>query len=140
MSYPRLLLISFLSIFPLTWAGLLPAPSRAAATEPYAGCLLAAANQREILRAQSYLHAAIPARMLLIRSADDRAGHAALVYHLHPEGWVIYDDTFGSRPLHLRDGPPPAFPDPLAVARAAFPSWAIGRAAYMQPAPSAPAR
>lgn len=114
----------------LTLSGVLPT-LQCGEPEPYAGCLLAAANQREVLRARSYLHPAIPARILLIRSADGTAGHAALVYHLDPEGWVLYDDTFGSRPLHLRAGPPPVFPDALTVARAAFPSWPIGRAWYM---------
>ena len=103
--------------------------------EPYAGCLLAAANRRETLRAQAYLHRAIPARILLIRSADNTAGHAALVYRLDPEGWWIYDDNFGSRPLRINDAHGATIPPALTVARAAFPAWPVGRAWYADAPP-----
>ena len=88
-------------------------------SEPIYGCTLAAANEREILRAQGYLSPALPARILAFFYADDpHMGHSALIYHLQ-EGWFVYDDTFGSRPLPLPKTS--GLPAPLDAARAAFP-------------------
>ena len=97
--------------------------------EPINGCVLAAAREREVLRASAYLPRAIPARILVIGSGDRSMGHAALVYRLDPEGWFVYDDTFGSRPLGMTTAG--AFPDPLAAAAAAFPARPIARAWYL---------
>ena len=118
-------------LFSLLLLLLLPACS---SMEPVDGCLLAAANRREVLRAQAYLHPAIPARILLLRSADGRAGHAALVCRLDPEGWVVYDDNYGSRPLRVAWPDARTFPPAWRVAREAFPGWPIGQAWWMPPA------
>ena len=93
--------------------------------EPINGCVIDAGSFRETLRARALAGRAIPARILLIRSADGAHGHAALVYHLDPEGWCVYDDTAGSRRLNPAQSG--SFPDPLAAARQAFPTWRIAR-------------
>ena len=97
--------------------------------EPINGCTLAAVNRREILRARAFVHPAIPARILVIGYPGRSMGHAALVYHLDPEGWFAYDDTYGSRSLAFHDA---ALPDPLSAARAAFPGSLIARACYLK--------
>ncbi len=105
-----------------------------ATPEPIDGCLLAAANRREVIeRARPFLHPAIPARILLFRSADNRAGHAALVYRL-PEGFICYDDTSGSRPLRCPWPDARTFPPALTVARVAFPGWPVGQAWWLESA------
>ena len=99
-----------------------------AAPEPIGGCVLAAANRREVLRAKGYAHPAIPARILGVQFGG-RIGHAALVFRLDG-GWWAYDDTFSSRALHLHES---AFPLPIFAARAAFPRRSITRAVYLDP-------
>lgn len=135
LSYMRLLSLSTgLLTFTLSIVTL----TAHAEPEPFGGCVLAAANQREVLRAQGYLHHAIPARILLLRSPDGGLGHAALVYRLEPEGWYVYDDMFGSRSLgglRASDRQGSAFPAALVAARAAFPSWQIARAWYTDTTP-----
>ena len=53
--------------------------SACAPTEPINGCTLAAANQREVLRAKGYLHPGIPARLLQLRYPSGPMGHMALI-------------------------------------------------------------
>ena len=108
---------------------LLPA---CADVEPINGCLLAAANYREALRARAYLAPSIPARLVFVRFAGARIGHALLLYRLTPEGWHAYDDSHGSRGLPLPNTAP--FPDPLTAARLAFPEAPVVSAEwYDQP-------
>ena len=97
-------------------------------SEPFGGCLLAAVNQREVLRAKTYLHPAIPCRLLGVFPASGHNAHIALVYRLEPEGWFVYDDTFLSRPLAVPNTK--TFPDATLAARQAFPSWEIGHGVW----------
>lgn len=116
---------------------LLPAcaPVEGTRGEPYAGCLLAAANRREVIRAAAYLHPAIPARILCVRFAGAAGGHAALIYRLDPEGWCGYEDTFGSRPLGLPASAP--LPAPMEAAQRLFgPGQPVAAAAYLVPPPA----
>ena len=98
--------------------------------EPVNGCVLAAANRREVLRARAFANPAIPGRILVIRFPSRSMGHAALVYRLDPEGWFVYDDTCGTRRVCINDAHA-AFPPALAVAREAFPAWTIRSAGYL---------
>ena len=97
--------------------------------EPVDGCVLAAANKREVLRAHAYADPALRARILGVAFAGRPVGHAALVYRLDA-GWWVYDDVFASRPLHL---PAVTFPDPILAARAAFPGQPVATARYLDP-------
>ena len=107
--------------------------------EPINGCTLAAANQREVLRAHAYLNTAIPARILALHYSGGPIYHAALIYRI-PEGWCAYDDTWGTRRLRL---PTEAseFPPPLLAARAASPGRLVDDARWLentsQPGPAA---
>ncbi len=103
--------------------------------EPFAGCVLAAANQREVIRAQGYLSTNIPARILIIHSAAQKMNHAVLVYRLNPEGWMVYDDAFGSRRLRPHMVLNVKFPMPLYAARAAYPTWSVDGAWYLDALP-----
>lgn len=123
MTRLRRLAVLFLPILCL----LLPACS---GTEPINGCVLAAANRRELLRAKNYLHAAIPARIAGVYFLGLRGAHAVLVYRLD-DGWWAYDDVCASRPLHLGNGT--AFPEPVAAATAAFPGHPIFFARWIDP-------
>ncbi|MBE7157348.1 MAG: hypothetical protein INR62_02725 [Rhodospirillales bacterium] len=105
--------------------------------EPYAGCLLAAANKREIVRAQGYLHTKISARILIIHWAGQHMNHAALIYRLNPEGWMIYDDTFGSRSVYPHMVPRVEFPLAMYAARAAYPTQTVDGAWYLDMRPLA---
>ena len=102
--------------------------------EPYGGWLLAGARERENLRnvekGKNYLPGTIPCRILAIFGKTGRTGHVALVYRLTPEGWMVYDDTFFSRRLHVLNRP--EFPDPLEAALEAFPNWEIGWAEWWE--------
>ena len=120
MTFPRLL-----SLFLL-----LACVPGCAPLEPVNGCTIAAANEREVLRARAYLHPAIPGRILVIGFPGRTMGHAALVYRLDPEGWFVYDDTCGTRRVCINDAHA-AFPPALAVAREAFPAWTIRSARYL---------
>ena len=93
--------------------------------------MLAAANHREVVRAHGYLDAKIPARILIIHSAGQNMSHAALVYRLNPEGWMIYDDAFGSRALHPHMISRVEFPLAMYAARAAYPTQEIDGAWYL---------
>ena len=107
-------------------------PVRASA-EPPNFCLPAAANEREALRR---LDPAIPARLLWMQPAHGGLGHAALVYRLRPEGWMVYDDTFGSRQLRRLSWPyATTFPPAWRVARMAFPVSDVGQAWWLTAAP-----
>ena len=121
MTFPRPL------VFPLLLA---PLPG-CAAMEPIHGCTLAAVNEREVLRARTYLHPAIPARILVIGYPGRSLGHAVLIYRLDPEGWFAYSDTFGSRQLEIHVAS--EFPDPMIAAHAAFPGSNIAVARWYEP-------
>ena len=122
---PRLLLSLFLLPLLLLCGGCATGPD-----EPVNGCVLAAANRREILRAGGYLDPAIPARILGITFAGRPVGHAALVFRLQ-SGWWVYDDVFASRRLHLPAAA--SLPDPILAARAAFPGCPVATAVYLDP-------
>ena len=79
MTLPRLLAF-------LLFAALLPG---CAPQEPINGCVLAAANQREVLRARAFVHPAIPARILGVHFAGQRQiGHALLIYWVDGGWWA----------------------------------------------------
>ena len=98
--------------------------------EPINGCALAAANQREVLRAHAYLNTAIPARILALHYPGGPIYHAALIYRI-PEGWCAYDDTWGTRRLYL-PAEAGAFPPPLLAARAASPGRSVDDARWLE--------
>ena len=121
---------TFVLAFPVPWFPILAAGLLAACTplEPPNGCTLAAANRREVLRAHAYVDRAIRARILVVAYPGRTMGHAALVYRLEPEGWFLYDDRDGSRPLAVPRTA--AFPAPMTVARLAFPRAPIVAASW----------
>ena len=86
------------------------------------------ARYRQVLQAQAYLGRAVPSKILTVAYAGTSIGHAALVYRPGPEGWFLYDDRSGSRPLAVPRSA--AFPEPMTVARAAFPGAPIVAAGW----------
>lgn len=115
----------------LLWLSLLLLlPACDSLNEPAGGCLLAAANKREVLLARGYLNPAIPARILGVRANGAAGGHAVLIYHLDG-GWFAWDDTFLGRALHVGNASTP--PAPITAARAAFPRWQIAAAVWLDP-------
>ena len=104
---------------------LLPA---CAQMEPINGCTLAAANRREILRAQHYLQPTIPAKILAVHYVGTPVGHAVLIYRID-EGWCAYDDTYGTRQLPFPGSTMPT--QPLQIARAACPFASVDEAHWL---------
>ena len=105
-------------------------PACASIDEPVGGCVLAAANKRQALRARGYLRADIPSAILAIHFAGSPVNHAVLIYHLDG-GWFAYDDTSYSRALHI--GNDARLPAPLVAGRAAFRLRLIDGAAWLDP-------
>ena len=105
------------------------------ATEPPNGCMLAAMNQRAVLRAKNYLNPNVESHLLAIWFHSAR--HVALVIK-GDHRWFAWDDAYGGRPLFL-DGPA-QLPDALDAARAAFPRMNVEMAWWVdepQPPPRA---
>ena len=86
------------------------------AGEPANGCMLAAINERAVLRAKNYLQPNVEAHLLAIWFQDSR--HVALVVKGDTR-WFAWDDAYGGRPLFLDNAR--HLPDAMAAAHAAFP-------------------
>ena len=85
--------------------------------EPTNGCMLAAINERAVLRAKNYMQPNVEAHLLAIWFQDSR--HVALVVK-GDNHWFAWDDAYGGRPLFLNDAR--KLPNPITAAHAAFPS------------------
>ncbi len=88
------------------------------AGEPTNGCLLAAINERAVLRARNYMQPNVEAHLLAIWFQDSR--HVALVVK-GDHRWFAWDDAYGGRPLFLDGQPAQRLPDATRAAHAAFP-------------------
>ena len=86
------------------------------AGEPANGCMLAAINERAVLRAKDYMQPNVEAHLLAIWFQDSR--HVALVVK-GDHRWFAWDDAYGGRPLFLKDSQ--RLPNAIAAAQAAFP-------------------
>ena len=84
--------------------------------EPTNGCMLAAINERAVLRAKNYMQPNVEAHLLAIWFQDSR--HVALVVK-GDKHWFAWDDAYGGRPLFLNDAR--KLPNPITAAQAAFP-------------------
>ena len=85
--------------------------------EPPHGCLLAAINERAVIRAKNYMRPDVEAHLLAIWFQDSR--HIALVIK-GDHDWFAWDDAYGGRPLFLK-GQTARLPNPITAAHAAFP-------------------
>ncbi len=86
------------------------------AGEPRNACLLAAINERAVLRAKNYMQPNVEAHLLAIWFQDSR--HVALVVKGDTR-WFAWDDARGGRPLFLKNVR--RLPDAMSAAQAAFP-------------------
>ena len=93
------------------------------AGEPTNACLLAAINERAVLRAKNYMQPNVEAHLLAIWFQESR--HVALVVKGDTR-WFAWDDAYGGRPLILKD--PRQLPDAMSAAKAAFPRKTVNMA------------
>jgi hypothetical protein len=115
------------SIFLLLLSLTACAPIEGTQGEPINGCLLAAANRREIYKAKAYLNPGIASRILRVGYRSGK-GHALLVYRLD-DCWWVYDDQWGSRRLSV--SPSAQFPSALLVALQTQPPGMVVTAQYL---------
>ncbi len=87
--------------------------------EPTNGCMLAAINERAVLRAKNYMQPGVEAHLLAIWFQDSR--HVALVVK-GDKHWFAWDDAYGGRPLFMDFNDARKLPNPITAAHAAFPS------------------
>ena len=82
--------------------------------------MLAAINERAVLRAKNYMQPNVEAHLLAIWFRDSR--HVALVVK-GDHRWFAWDDAYGGRPLFLKS--PMHLPDAMTAAQAAFPHKSV---------------
>ncbi len=84
------------------------------AGEPTNGCMLAAINERAVLRAKNYMQPNVEAHLLAIWFQDSR--HVALVVK-GDHHWFAWDDAYGGRPLFSQRREAAAQPDDRRASR-----------------------
>ena len=90
------------------------------ATEPRNGCMLAAINERAVLRAKNYMQPNVESHLLAIWFQHSQ--HVALVVK-GDHRWFAWDDAYGGRPLFLDESA--RLPNALVAAQAAFPRKSV---------------